>query len=156
MIQPEARANTLQLYNTLTEALGGLGVEYSDAHYLPGTLPDNTPFEVDDYNSYWLKDVLVDGGLGEAGRKQLLVIGKACLNVVINPRKDNMQTYVVGRPSDIRPGFGLLEQYTRLGVEPESDELSIYNFKDDSLIEDPFVEPNLLAVYNHIKRPTIK
>ncbi len=147
MAHLETHPNITLFYDTLVHGLGRPDVSYSDAHYLDGTLPDGLPFEVDDYNAFWLKDA-PKNGIDQAGRRRLLAIGKSCLNVVFNAREPDSHTYIVGRPADVRPRFGLLEIMVDAGANAESQDLC--NFQNDQLVPDPFTEPRLKAVYDYL------
>lgn len=152
MTSPEAQANSKIFYTTLATALAEQE-EFSDAHYLMGTVPGVAiPFRVDDYNNYILKDspvVTQDKEQTAAEYKRLLTLGKACLEVVTNYQEADSKLYIACTPGHIESGFGLLEPMIEAGIDPQSAEIITFNFTDDEPV-DPFAVPPLKAIYNHI------
>lgn len=151
MGKPEQPSNNELLFSTLATSLTRPEVIYVDANYLEGAMPDGTEYKIDDYFAYTLKDAH-PSGVTKMERERLLYLGKVCMDILLKPEGGTAarRLYLVGRPADIREGFGVLEYATADGIDPSSTEPFTYSSVHKHVLPDPFEDPHLLALYRHL------
>lgn len=139
-------------YTDLAHGLEVAPDAYHDAHYIYGEL-DGGPYRLDDYFDYEVAGAASNPD--QAERRQLLTVGRACLNLELQESETGPKSaFVIARPGHLAAKSMIRGMMERGGIEVASLEPVTFSLTDRRALPDPLADPRLRAVHRQVAART--